>query len=83
VPVIEGVENDWHNLSHHGQDEAKIEELKTIELAEFGALNEFLGKLQSVSENGRTLLDNTAVLFGSNLGNASAHDWHSLGVAKQ
>ena len=68
VPEIEGVKNDWHNLSHHGQDAAKIEELKVIEKAEFTALAAFLTKMKAAS-----LLDSTAVMFGSNLGNASAH----------
>jgi hypothetical protein len=80
VPVIEGVQNDWHNLSHHGQDPAKISELRLIEIAEFGAFRDFLSKLKSLQENGRPLLDTTAVLFGSNLGNASAHDWHNLPI---
>lgn len=69
VPEIEGVKNDWHNLSHHGQDPAKIDELKVIEKAEFTAFADFLTKLKAAS-----LLDSTAVLFGSNLGNASAHN---------
>lgn len=73
VPEIEGVKNDWHNLSHHGQDPAKIEELKVIELAEFTAFAEFLRKLKTAA-----LLDSTAVLFGSNLGNASAHSTANL-----
>jgi hypothetical protein len=68
VPEIDGVKNDWHNLSHHGQDAAKIEELKIIEKAEFTALASFLTKMKASS-----LLDSTAVMFGSNLGNASAH----------
>jgi hypothetical protein len=68
VPEIEGVKNDWHNLSHHGQDPQKIEELKVIEKAEFNALAAFLTKMKSAS-----LLDSTSVMFGSNLGNASAH----------
>jgi hypothetical protein len=68
VPEIEGVKNDWHNLSHHGQDPQKIEELKVIEKAEFKALAAFLTKMKSAS-----LLDSTSVMFGSNLGNASAH----------
>ncbi|MCA9058625.1 MAG: DUF1552 domain-containing protein [Planctomycetaceae bacterium] len=75
---INGVRNDWHNLSHHGRDPEKIEELRLIEEAEFAAFNEFLSRLQSVEEHGRPLLDQTTVLFGSNLGNASAHDWHNL-----
>lgn len=80
VPLIPGVRSDWHGLSHHGKDPQKIEELKIIEQAEFVAFNEFLTKLRNVEENGRSLLDHTAVLFGSNLGNASAHDWHNLPI---
>jgi hypothetical protein len=78
VPTIPGVSNDWHNLSHHGKDPAKIDELRVIEEAEFAAFGEFLTKLKRVEENGRPLLDHTAVLFGSNLGNASSHDWHNV-----
>jgi hypothetical protein len=77
---IRGVSNDWHNLSHHGKDPTKIDELRLIEEAEFVAFNEFLAKLKGIEENGRSLLDHTAVLFGSNLGNASAHDWHNLPI---
>lgn len=78
VPEIEGVKSDWHNLSHHGQDPAKIEELKVIETAEFAALGQFLAKLKKIQDNGRPLLDTTSVLFGSNLGNASAHSTANL-----
>ena len=78
VPTIPGVSNDWHNLSHHGKDPAKIDELKVIEEAEFAAFDDFLTRLKGIEENGRPLLDQTAVLFGSNLGNASSHDWHNL-----
>ena len=78
VPDIEGVKNDWHNLSHHGKDPAKIEELKIIELAEFEAFAGFLRRLKSVRDRGRPLLDSTAVLFGSNLGNASSHSTANL-----
>lgn len=77
---IPGVKTDWHNLSHHGKDEEKIEELRLIEEAEFNELNRFLTQLRSIDEYGRSLLDNTAVLFGSNLGNASSHDWHNLPI---
>ncbi len=80
VPTIEGVNSDWHQLSHHGKDPEKISELKIIEEAEFAAFNEFLNRLKGIEENGRSLLDHTAVLFGSNLGNASSHDWHDLPI---
>lgn len=80
VPVVAGVSSDWHGLSHHGKDPQKIDELKKVEEAEFVAFNEFLTKLRSIEENGESLLNHTAVLFGSNLGNASAHDWHNLPI---
>lgn len=80
VPIIPGVENDWHNLSHHGRDPSKIEELQLIESAEISAFNGFLSCLKSIEENGHSLLESTAVLFGSNLGNASSHDWHNVPV---
>ena len=75
---LPGVSSDWHNLSHHGKDEAKIRELKIIEQAEFAAFGRFLADLKAIRENDTRLLDRTAVLFGSNLGNASSHDWHNL-----
>jgi hypothetical protein len=78
VPVVPGVESDWHNLSHHGKDPAKIEELQLIESAEFAAFNDFLTRLKTTQENGSSLLESTVVLFGSNLGNASSHDWHNV-----
>lgn len=80
VPKIGGVSHDWHNLSHHGKDETKIAELQIIEEAEFTVFAEFLTKLKAIQENGHSLLNSTAVLFGSNLGNASAHDWRNLPI---
>lgn len=77
---IQGVKTDWHNLSHHGKDEEKIAELRLIEEAEFDAFSQFLSQLTDVNEEEKTLLDLTSVLFGSNLGNASAHDWHNLPI---
>ncbi len=77
-PNIPGVSNDWHQLSHHGRDEKKIAELKLIELAEFRAFGEFLAQLKSKREEGGSLLDNTMILMGSNLGNASSHSWRNL-----
>lgn len=80
VPVVPGVTIDHHNLSHHGQDEAKIRQLKLIEEAEFGAVARLLTALKAKKEGNATLLDNTMVLFGSNLGNANAHDTRNLPV---
>ncbi|HEX7899483.1 MAG TPA: DUF1552 domain-containing protein [Planctomycetota bacterium] len=80
VPKVPGVSQDYHNLSHHGKDPAKIEELGLIERAQLARFAEFLGQLKAAPEEGATLLDLTMVLIGSNLGNASSHDNRKLPV---
>jgi BMFP domain-containing protein YqiC len=80
VPPIEGITQDWHNLSHHGKDPAKLEELAIIEKTELHELRTFLANLKSSAEDGSNLLDRTMVLYGSNLGNSSSHDNHNLPI---
>lgn len=80
VPPIDGVTQDYHNLSHHGQDEERLAQLKIVELLQMKAFAEFLGKLRATNENGGTLLDNTMVLLGSDLGNGSSHDNRNLPI---
>ena len=80
VPAIPGVTQDWHNLSHHGQDPAKLAELRVVELQQMQLFGELLTKLKQSQEEGGTLLDRTIVLFGSNLGNASSHDNKNLPI---
>jgi hypothetical protein len=80
VPKVEGVTGNHHNLSHHGQDPAKIEQLQRIETGILGCFDDLLTQMKSKSESGSTLLDNTSVLFGSNLGNANAHHARNLPI---
>jgi hypothetical protein len=80
VPTLQGVDEDWHNLSHHGKDEKKIEKLAMIELEEMKLFAQFMQKLDGVREGEHTLLDQTAIFSGSNLGNASSHNNSNLPV---
>ena len=80
VPPVPGVTIDHHNLSHHGRDPAKIQQLRLIEEAQMRVVRDLLGKLKIKNERGTTLLENTMVLFGSNLGNANSHDTRNLPI---
>jgi hypothetical protein len=80
VPNIAGVQAGHHPLSHHGQDPAKIAQLKIIESGILSTFSDFLTQLGQRSAQGTRLLDHTAVLFGSNLGNANAHDPSNLPI---
>ena len=80
VPQVSGVTSDQHSLSHHGQDDAKIAQLKKVEVEIVTALNDLLTQLRERSDTNGSLLDQTTVLFGSNLGNANAHTATDLPV---
>lgn len=80
VPVIPGVDTDYHNLSHHGKDPDKIAQLTIVESALIKEFHDFLMKLSGSSESNGSLLDSTMVLFGSNLGNASSHDTKNMPI---
>ena len=80
VPQVSGVTSDQHSLSHHGQDDAKIAQLKKVEVEIVTAFNDLVTQLRERSDTNGSLLDQTTVLFGSNLGNANAHTATDLPV---
>jgi hypothetical protein len=73
VPQVQGVSGDQHSLSHHGQDEAKIDQLRRVETEIVQTFRGLLDDLAGRGDADGSLLDHTSVLFGSNLGNANAH----------
>lgn len=74
VNSIPGINRGYHDLSHTGQDPEKLRQLHIIESALMGELDTFLQRLATMKDNGgASLLDNTSVVFGSGMGNASAH----------
>ncbi|MCB1229930.1 MAG: DUF1552 domain-containing protein [Verrucomicrobiae bacterium] len=80
VVSLNGVDDGWHNLSHHGKDPAKIEQLAIIEREEMRLFAELLTRLEEVKEGDHSLLDQSAILLGSNLGNASSHNNTNLPI---
>ncbi|MCO8122842.1 DUF1552 domain-containing protein [Stieleria sp. TO1_6] len=77
---IEGVNEGYHTLSHHGRDAEKMAQLALIEENIIASYGDFLRELNGVQETGGSLLDHTSVLVTSNLGNASSHDNRNLPV---
>lgn len=80
VPPIEGVSLGHHDLSHHGKDPKKLEQLKLVEVETMKTVRDFLAKLRQSEEAGVGLLDRTSVFMGSNLGDASSHSVRNLPV---
>jgi hypothetical protein len=80
APPIPGVSLGHHDLSHHGKDPAKLEQLKIVETETIKTVRDLLAKLKQSKEAGATLLDLTTVFLGSNLGDASSHSVKNLPV---
>ncbi len=80
VPPIPGVTLGHHDLSHHGRDPGKLEQLKTVESETMKVVRDLLVKLRQTREDGATLLDRTTVFLGSNLGDGSSHSVRNLPV---
>jgi hypothetical protein len=74
VTNMRGIDRGYHDLSHSGQDPEKLRQLHVIESALMAELDHFLERLATMKDiGGSSLLDNTTVLFGSGMGNASSH----------
>lgn len=80
VVPIPGVEEGYHSLSHHGQDDEKLAQLALVEAEIVRAWGDFLRDLAGIDDHGSNLLDHTSVLLTSNLGNASSHDNRNMPV---
>jgi hypothetical protein len=73
LPQDLGIDKSYHGLSHHGNDEAAIKHLLTLETYQIDQFGKFLARLAKIEDGERTLLDSTAVLFGSGIGDANTH----------
>jgi len=79
VPGLKG-KVGWHRASHHSNNPAKVAQLKLIEESILRNLDQFIFDLDQVQEENGTLLDNTLVVIGSNMGNASGHTHNNLPI---
>ena len=78
---LSGVTTGAHTLSHHGKEEWKIEQFRTIGahiLSEYTRLVQMLAA--DKQPDGKSLLDSTAVLYASGLSNGSTHSNVNLPV---
>jgi hypothetical protein len=79
VPVIPGVSENYHNLSHHGQDPEKLKQLAIVEAEYLKLYGDFLRRLKETQEGESTLLDRTMVMLGSHM-HSGGHDNHNLPI---
>ena len=69
-----GVNKSWHATSHHGNDPGTILEYQAINTYRLGQVKYLLEKLRDTEENGVPLLDRTAIIWGSAMGDPNLHN---------
>ena len=73
LPQNLGIDKAHHGLSHHGNDPEAIANLIALEKYQIQHFAKFITRLSQMNDGERTLLDSTAVLFGSGMGDANTH----------
>jgi len=76
-----GVPDAFHPLSHHNNEQAKMDRLVKIQTYHTGILAKFLTKLQAMPDGDGTMLDHSMILYGSNMSNSNMHNHYPLPTA--
>jgi hypothetical protein len=69
-----GISDAFHPLSHHQNDKTRKERLVKIQTYHSQAFAKFLAKLAAMPDGEGSVLDNSILLYGSNMSNSNAHD---------
>ena len=69
-----GVSDPHHPTSHHGNDPEKLAKIAKINQFHVSLFAYFLEKLKATPEGDGNLLDNSAYLYGSGMGNPNVHN---------
>jgi hypothetical protein len=81
IDASQRTRDGYHGLSHHGQSREKLAELEKVDFQQMRHLRNLLTALASrPSADGARLLDQTMVLYGSNLGDANVHNCTNLPI---
>jgi len=75
-----GVPDPHHPLSHHGNDPEKVAKMAKINQFHVALFAEFLGRLKATPDGDGSLLDHSAYLYGSGMGNPNVHDHSNLPI---
>jgi len=73
-----GVSDAFHPLSHHNNEQAKMERLVKVQSYHTAVLAKFLDKLAKMPDGDGTMLDHSMFLYGSNMANSNQHNHYPL-----
>lgn len=77
---LDGVKDAHHSLSHHQNEEDKLRQYEIIAKWHMEQYAYMLERMKSLREGEQSLLENSMVMFGSDLRDGNAHDPHNLPI---
>lgn len=75
-----GVPEGHHDLSHHGNDQAKKDKIRQINTFHAQQLAYLLDRLNSIPEGDGTLLDHSMIVYGSGNSDGNRHNHDDLPI---
>jgi hypothetical protein len=76
-----GINDPFHNLSHHSEVQANKDKLATLNAFHTrNTIGYFLQKLSETPDGDGSLLDHSLVLYGSGMSNSNQHDHSPLPI---
>ncbi len=75
-----GAPEGHHDLSHHGNEAAKLEKVAKINLFHVGELAHLLERLKATQEAESTLLERTLLVYGSGISDGNLHNHEELPI---
>jgi hypothetical protein len=73
-----GIPDAFHPLSHHNNMPANLDKLSQLQTWHSETIARFATKLAAIPDGENSLLDNSMILYGSNMSNSNAHDHFPL-----
>lgn len=77
---LDGVQGGHHELSHHENNEKKIDQYQRINRWHVEQFARMLKKMQGIQEGEGTLLDHSMLMFGSSFSDGNRHDPDNLPI---
>jgi hypothetical protein len=75
-----GLPEAHHSISHHGNNPEKMKAYTKLNTYHVDTLAYYIRKLQSIQDGDGTLLDHTAVLYGSGMSDGNVHNNYNVPV---
>jgi len=76
-----GISDAFHPLSHHANNPQKLDRLAKVQAWNTSEFARFAKKLQSLPDGEGNMLDNSFILFGSNMSDSNLHNHYPLPTA--